>query len=243
MEEPLFQIKRTVPFSPKGHIMNKISKILVSLVALIAALALINRQGFTQESTFSLPWFTFDGGGGRSSGGGLEVVGTAGQPDAGVMAGGEFSLSGGFWHEPIATDAAPDLSITQTVSPATAEPGQIVTYILTFRNDGNATATGVVIDYKKPLSLIQTTFESKGPTISVVDGTDCVMHVEDLAPGMTGTVIVTGKVDPSINAKTSLVSTAVISSDKDTFTGNNQAEVTLIVQPIQFEVYLPTVMR
>lgn len=223
--------------------MHRKNKFLIPVLVIIAALALINRQGFTQESTFSLPWSTFDGGGGRSSGGGLEVVGTAGQPDAGVMTGGEFSLNGGFWHDPIVSDAAPDLSITQTVSPAAAEPGQTVTYILTFRNDGNATATGVVIDYKKPLSLIQTTFESNGPTISVVDETDCVIHVEDLTPGMEGTVIVTGIVDPSINVRTSLVSTAVISADKDSFNGNNQAEVTLIVQPTQFEVYLPVVIR
>ena len=223
--------------------MNRKSKIMVPLLALIAGLALISQQGFTQEPTFSLPWFTFDGGGGRSSGGSLEVVGTVGQPDAGVMAGGEFSLRGGFWHEPVATDAAPDLSITHIVTPTVAEPGQVVTYILTFRNDGNATATGVMIDYKKPSSLLQTTFESKGPTVSVVDGTGYVMHVADLAPGVTGTVIVTGVVDPSINAKTSLVSTAVISADKDAFTGNNQAEVTLIVQPTQYEIYLPAVIR
>lgn len=223
--------------------MNRKSKILVLLLALIAALGLINRQGLTQEPTFSLPWFTFDGGGGRSSGGGLEVVGSIGQPDAGVMAGGEFSLSGGFWHEPVATDAAPDLSITQTVNPATAAPGQTVTYTLAFRNDGNATATNVVIDYKKPSSLIQTTYESKGPTISVVEGTNCVIYVEDLTPGMAGTIIVTGVVDPLLNAKTTLVSTAVISADKDAFTGNNQAEVTLIVQPIHYEVYLPVVIR
>jgi uncharacterized repeat protein (TIGR01451 family) len=223
--------------------MNRKSKILIPLLVLIAALAFIRQQGFTQEPIFSLPWFTFDGGGGRSSGSGLEVVGTVGQPDAGVMAGGEFSLSGGFWHEPVTTDAAPDLAITQTVSPALAEPGQLVTYNLTFRNDGNATATGVTIDYKIPSSLIQTTVESKGPSVSVVENTSYVMHVADLAPGMTGTIIVTGIVDPSINAKASLVSTAVISSDKDAFTGNNQAEVTLIVQPTQYEVYLPVVIR
>ncbi|MCB9422816.1 MAG: DUF11 domain-containing protein [Ardenticatenaceae bacterium] len=223
--------------------MNSKSKNLVLLLIIIAALAMVNRQGFTQEPTFSLPWFTFDGGGGRSSGDGLEIVGTIGQPDAGTMTGGAFSLSGGFWQNPVATDAAPDLSITQTVSPTVAAPGQIVTYILTFRNDGDATATGVTIDYKKPSRLLQTTYESKGPTVSVVEDTDCVMHVEDLAPGMTGTVVVTGVVDPSINVKASLVSTAVISADNDAFSGNNQAEVTLVVQPTQYEVYLPAVIR
>ena len=223
--------------------MNRKSKIMVPLLALIAALALLSKQGFTQAPTFSLPWFTFDGGGGRSSGGNMEVVGTVGQPDAGMMTGGEFSLNGGFWQEPVDTDAAPDLSITQVVTPAIAEPGQIVTYTLTFRNDGNATATNVVIDYKKPASLIQTTFESKGPAVSVVENSNYVLNVADLSPGTEGTVVVTGMVDPTITAKTSLVSTAVISADSDAFTGNNQAEVTLIVQPTQFEIYLPAIIK
>ena len=223
--------------------MNRKSKILVPLLAIIAALALISRHGLTQEPIFSLPWFTFDGGGGRSSSGGLEVVGTAGQPEAGVMAGGEFSLSGGFWYAPVTTDATPDLSITQTVTPTVAEPGQVVTYVLTFRNEGNATATGVVIDYKMPAQLIRTTFESKGVAVSVVENSNYVMEVEDLVSGATGTVIITGVVDPAISEKMTLVSTAVISADKDAFNGNNQAEVTLIVQPTQYEVYLPVVIR
>ena len=38
-----------------------------------------------------------DGGGGTSTGGGYTVTGTIGQPDAGTMGGGTFSLNGGFW--------------------------------------------------------------------------------------------------------------------------------------------------
>ena len=216
---------------------------MVPLLVLIAALALINRPGFTQEATYSLPWYTFDGGGGRSSGGTLEIIGTAGQPDAGVMAGGEFSVTGGFWQEPTAVILVPDLSITQTVNPAVAEPGQVVTFTLSFRNDGNTTATGVMIDYKKPASLTQTNIESNGPAISVLDGPNYVLQVEDLAPGMTGTVTISMIVDRGITAKTSLVNTAVISADADAFTGNNLAEITLVVQPAHYEVFLPTVTR
>ena len=38
-----------------------------------------------------------DGGGGSSAGGGFVLNGTAGQADAGTLAGGDFKLYGGFW--------------------------------------------------------------------------------------------------------------------------------------------------
>ena len=47
--------------------------------------------------TFSIDWFTIDGGGGTSTGGVFSMHGTVGQPDAGTMSGGNFSLTGGFW--------------------------------------------------------------------------------------------------------------------------------------------------
>jgi hypothetical protein len=47
--------------------------------------------------SYSIDWFTIDGGGGASTGGVYSVSGTIGQPDAGVMSGGHYSLAGGFW--------------------------------------------------------------------------------------------------------------------------------------------------
>ncbi len=47
---------------------------------------------------FELTWHTIDGGGVTSTGGDFKVSGTIGQPDAGLMVGGGFELSGGFWH-------------------------------------------------------------------------------------------------------------------------------------------------
>lgn len=46
---------------------------------------------------FDIPWFTIDGGGGSSTGGVFALEGTIGQPDAGSMSGGAYTLSGGFW--------------------------------------------------------------------------------------------------------------------------------------------------
>ncbi|MBC7263071.1 MAG: hypothetical protein H5T64_01795 [Chloroflexi bacterium] len=48
--------------------------------------------------TYDLSWWTVDGGGYTfSSGGPYLLGGTIGQPDAGRMSGGAYSLSGGFW--------------------------------------------------------------------------------------------------------------------------------------------------
>ena len=46
---------------------------------------------------YDLSWYTVDGGGGTSSGGDFVLTGTAGQPDAGDLTGGDFELRGGFW--------------------------------------------------------------------------------------------------------------------------------------------------
>ncbi len=59
--------------------------------------------GFATRAVTGPPEFeisrpTIDGGGTmRSTGGDFELSGTIGQPDAGVMAGDDFQLSGGFW--------------------------------------------------------------------------------------------------------------------------------------------------
>jgi hypothetical protein len=49
------------------------------------------------DAQYSIEWFTIDGGGAPSSGGGSTLGGTIGQPDAGRMTGGLYSLKGGFW--------------------------------------------------------------------------------------------------------------------------------------------------
>ena len=42
-------------------------------------------------------WWTVDGGGATSTGNIYSITGTIGQPDAGVLSGGNFTLEGGFW--------------------------------------------------------------------------------------------------------------------------------------------------
>ena len=63
---------------------------------------------------YSIDWSTIDGGGGTSTGGVYSVSGTIGQPDAGAMSSGNFTLQGGFWGMIAAVQApdAPLVSIT-----------------------------------------------------------------------------------------------------------------------------------
>jgi hypothetical protein len=77
---------------------------------------LIPSTSFAQS--YSIDWFTIDGGGGASTGGVYSVSGTIGQPDAGgPMTGGPYSLTGGFWSLfAVQTPGAPLLTITLTTT-------------------------------------------------------------------------------------------------------------------------------
>jgi hypothetical protein len=51
----------------------------------------------TRAQSFSIDRFVMAGGSGTSAGGAFGLSGTVGQPDAGAMSGGNYSLAGGFW--------------------------------------------------------------------------------------------------------------------------------------------------
>jgi hypothetical protein len=54
--------------------------------------------GLVAAQPFQISRWTVDGGGAvRSQGGDFDLSGTIGQPDAGVLSGGSFELTGGFW--------------------------------------------------------------------------------------------------------------------------------------------------
>ena len=100
--------------------------------------ATIAAATWSAQAQYSIDWWSIDGGGGQSTGGVFSVTGTIGQPDAGVMSGGNFTLQGGFWGvvAAIQTPGAPLLSITQvngvvTVSWATPADGWLLDRTLT----------------------------------------------------------------------------------------------------------------
>jgi hypothetical protein len=67
------------------------------LLAACCLLLLVGVVALAQDG-YERSWWTVDGRGYTfSSGGGYELGGTAGQPDAGMLIGGDYTLGGGFW--------------------------------------------------------------------------------------------------------------------------------------------------
>jgi hypothetical protein len=101
-------------------------KIILSLLAGSAACV--------ASDQYSIDSFKIAGGGGTSTGGAYSVSGTIGQPDAGMMSGGPFTLTGGFWALPVAVQSsnAPTLLIISgapgfaTISWTPATPGFVL---------------------------------------------------------------------------------------------------------------------
>lgn len=81
-----------------------------------ALLLLVLTSAVAHAQDYAINWFTVDGGGGTSTGGTYTVTGTIGQPDAGRLIGGNFTLEGGFWGiiAAIQTEGAPRLSVEFT---------------------------------------------------------------------------------------------------------------------------------
>lgn len=72
----------------------------------IITLALVSSIAYAQSGSEMLSW-TVDSGGGDMTGGAYLLRGTIGQPDAGVMTGGDYTLIGGFWNPLLAQPVLP----------------------------------------------------------------------------------------------------------------------------------------
>ena len=81
-------------------------------------LSLLLAASRLSAQSYSIDWFTIDGGGGTSTGGVYSVSGSIGQPDANAqpLIGGNFSVVGGFWSlfSVVQTPGTPLLTIRLT---------------------------------------------------------------------------------------------------------------------------------
>jgi hypothetical protein len=100
---------------------------------------------------YSLDWCKVAGGGGVSTGATYQVSGTLGQPDAGgAMAGGTYSLTGGYWAlvSAVQTPGLPYLSVARLGSSVVVSWPNTGSYTLQQNNDlqtGNWTANGNLV--------------------------------------------------------------------------------------------------
>ncbi|HZQ47866.1 MAG TPA: hypothetical protein VFC07_12685 [Verrucomicrobiae bacterium] len=119
----------------------------------------------SQAQNYSLSWFTIAGGGGSSSGTATNgtayaVSGTIGQSDAGVLSGGPYTVTGGFWGVigSVQTPGSPLLNIT------VASPNVKISW--------PASATGFTL--QKNSDLNTTNWTTVTQSTNVVNGTNIV---------------------------------------------------------------------
>ncbi|MDZ4829834.1 MAG: hypothetical protein SGJ09_06505 [Phycisphaerae bacterium] len=92
--------------------------LMLPLAVLAAGSGFGSGDGGVAVDTFSIDWHTIDGGGGVSTSAALELSGTIGQPDAGVLTSAAgFELVGGFWSAPNSSAQLGDLNGDGLVNP------------------------------------------------------------------------------------------------------------------------------
>jgi hypothetical protein len=89
------------------------------MVFAAALLSLVSVPATAQE----IPWFTVDGGGAASVSGSIEVTGSIGQADAGVLVAGPLEIAGGFWNRelPIVPVELLSFEVADSAAPACHE--------------------------------------------------------------------------------------------------------------------------
>ena len=94
--------------------MKRTAVLMLSMVILCGAVVAAHygpAQAQAPQQTYTLNWWTVDGGGTTfSSGNGYTLGGSAGQPDPGVLTAGSYTLGGGFWRGGVPS-AGPHYSI------------------------------------------------------------------------------------------------------------------------------------
>ena len=127
--------------------MNATRSLLRLTLACAGLLALAARA-----QPYSMDWFKVSGGGGSSTGGVYDLTATIGQHDAGMsMAGGRYSLTGGFWSllAVIQTPGVPNLTVGSSGNNVTVSWPDTGDYTLQQNGDlavpGGWTASGYSI--------------------------------------------------------------------------------------------------
>jgi len=128
--------------------------------------------------------------------------------------------------------------ITKEVSDPIVEPGDNVSFTITYRNNSGSTVTGVVITDLLSSDLTNHGYSSTGPDITPRAGPDYVWDVEDLAPGTEGTITITAKVDNGIATPKAIVNSVTFEM---TGYGPYEDEVVMVVGGLR--TYVPAVLQ
>ncbi len=168
-----------------------------------------------------------------SGSGPLSLVSNLGTPIAGIT-----DDYDGEPRSPTAPDigadefTALDLAITKSVAPTTpVNPGDTITYTLTFSNTGFATVTKVVITDTIPVSVTHSSLSvtNSGAAITATGSVSYVWDMADLAFGEGGIITITGQLSATL-ATCTFTNTAVITATmQDENPGNNSSDAGVTV--------------
>ncbi len=116
--------------------------------------------------SYSIDWWTVDGGGGTSTGGVYAVSGTIGQPDAGTMSGGNFTLHGGFWSlvAAVQTPGAPCLTVFRTATNTV-----VVSWPLAGSAGWVLQATNALPNVAAPWPVIPPPYQTNGTNLQYIE--------------------------------------------------------------------------
>jgi hypothetical protein len=92
-------------------------KLILDSIPLPLALCFgLGGAAFSLHAQYSLGWQKISAGAGVHAGGAYSANGTVGEPEAGMLRGGEYAVGGGFWSLPavVPTADAPPLAIALT---------------------------------------------------------------------------------------------------------------------------------
>ena len=123
-----------------------------------------------------------------------------------------------------------DVRLTESAVPNLVAPGQPVIFTIAYTNTGPQTATGVLITDVLPAGLTQVTYNASGALITATAGPTYTWQVQDLSPGMSGSIRVVGLADPALTGTAALTNSAGITSAAiDLLPNNNTASAAVFL--------------
>lgn len=131
-----------------------------------------------------------------------------------------------------AQEVTADVRLSKSVTPSTADPGEMITYTLTFSNSGDGLAQNVIITDEIPITITNVISTNSGATITPTGGITFAWLVEDLSYGEGGIITVVGQVNSALTQDTTVMNTAIITTNTtDGNSNNNTAQAVLNVYP------------
>ena len=117
-------------------------------------------------------------------------------------------LDGTAWWDMGADEYQYPVWVTKEASTSAVDPGDSITYNVTYRNNSASIATNMVMTDTLSADLINPDYTFSGPNITLRGGTTFVWDIDDLSPGAEGTITITAQVDPGLATPAAIANSA-----------------------------------